>query len=76
MSENTFEKISDTEFKEIIKQKPIEIVGTLDDLLVQKLNLEDAIKSNQDQIVFLQNELAALNIKILTVKNLGVSSEN
>lgn len=72
MSENTFEKISETEFKEIIKPEPIEVIQTLDDLIVKKNELESGIKNNEDQIIFMNAELVKTNDKIAKVKLLGV----
>ena len=70
--ENEYVKISETEFKEIVQPEPIEVVQTLDDLLLQKKELENGIKVNQDQILFLQAELVKLEMKIASVKILGV----
>lgn len=68
MSETQYIKISETEFKEVVPQAPVENVATLDDLII----LRDA---SERKVAAEQKTLDDLNVKILAVKALGVKTQ-
>lgn len=69
-----YEKISETEFKEITDQSPVEKVKTLEDLFTEEQSLIDGISNNENQVIFLNQELVKIRAKIVEVKNLGVKT--
>jgi len=75
MNEITYEKISDTKYKEIKPQPPIEEVATLDVLIEDRKSIADGLENNKEQVIFLTNALAEIDAKILTIKALGVKTK-
>lgn len=73
--ETIYEKISDTEFKEIIAVAPVENTGTLDDLIANEKDIIDGISNNENQVIFLNQELVKIRAKITKVRALGVKTE-
>lgn len=75
MSQETiYEKISDTEFKEVTPVAPVENTGTLDDLIANEKDIVEGISNNENQVIFLNQELVKIRAKITAVKALGVKT--
>lgn len=72
----TYEKVSETEYKKIIPQEPIEEVTTLDTLLVDEASIAAGLENNKSQVVYLTNALAEIRVQIATVRALGVKTQD
>ena len=73
---STYEKISDTEYKEIKPQPPLEEITTLDALIENRKSIIDGLENNKEQVIFLTNALAEIDAKNLTFRALGVKTED
>lgn len=72
----TYEKISETEYKEIKPQPPIEEVSTLDALLADEASIKAGLVNNQAQVIYLTNALADIRAKIAAIRALGVKTKD
>lgn len=74
--ESTYEKVSDTEYKEIKPQPPIEEVKSLDELIQDRASIAEGLANNQAQVEFLTTALEDIDNKILAIKALGVKTQD
>lgn len=72
----TYEKVSETEYKEIKPQPPIEEVSTLDALLADEASISAGLENNKAQVIYLTGALAEIRAKIATVRALGVKTQD
>lgn len=74
--ETTYEKVSDTEYKEIKPQPPVEEIKSLDQLVAERVSIADGLENNKAQVIFLTSALSDLDSKILAIRALGVKTSD
>lgn len=72
----TYEKVSETEYKEVVPQPPIEKVETLDTLLLDEASLANGLENNKAQVIYLTTALSDIRAKIAAVRALGVKTKD